>query len=62
MKRQIIQIIISWIGWITPFTFVFFLLATVKKMIHNGKNDITYDVISAISLLILAIECIDINY
>ncbi len=62
MKRQIIQTIISWIGWITPFTFVFFLLTTVKETIHNGKNDITYGAISAISLLILAIECIDINY
>lgn len=59
---EAILFIISYVGWITPFTFVFFLLAAVKKMIHNGKNDITYGAISAISLLILAIECIYINY
>ena len=62
VKGQIIQTVISWIGWLTPFTFVFFLLVVIKETIHNGKNDITYGLILAISLLILAFECIYINY
>lgn len=32
----------SWLIWLTPFTFVFFLAHTVREVVRGGEKDVTY--------------------
>lgn len=43
----------SGIWWLMPFLFVFFLLAAIREIVHDGKNDLKYGLAAACSLLIL---------
>lgn len=59
---QIILLVVSWIWWIAPFTFVFFLIAAIKESIRDGDKDITYGVLAAISLFVLVVACMSLSY
>ena len=32
----------SWLIWLTPFSFVFFLARTVREVVRGGERDVTY--------------------
>ncbi len=44
--------------WIAPFTFVFFLVYTVKEAVNKGRHDIEYALGASVSLLIIVAACV----
>ena len=45
----------SWLIWLTPFTFVFFLIYAIREAVENGERDITYGALAGLSLFMLAV-------
>ena len=41
------------IWWLMPFLFVFFLLAAIREVVHDGSNDLKYGLAAGFCLLIL---------
>ena len=39
--------------WLMPFLFVFFLLAAIREIVHDGSKDLQYGMTAAVCLLIL---------
>lgn len=38
----------SWLIWLTPFTFVFFLAHTVREVVREGEKDVTYGALAGL--------------
>lgn len=45
----------SWLIWLTPFTFVFFLIYAIREAVKNGERDITYGALAGLSLFMLVV-------
>ena len=45
----------SWLIWLTPFTFVFFLAHTVREVVRGGEKDVTYGALAGLSLFMLVV-------
>lgn len=50
----------SWLIWLTPFTFVFFLAHTVREVVRGGKRDVTYGALAGLSLFMLVMGALGI--
>ncbi len=53
MILQLILNLCSGIWWLMPFLFVFFLLAAIREVVHEGNNDLKYGFAAAFCLLVL---------
>lgn len=53
MILQFIFNLCSGIWWLMPFLFVFFLLAAIREIVHEGSNDLKYGLAAAFCLLVL---------
>ena len=50
----------SWLIWLTPFTFVFFLAHTVREVVRGGEKDVTYGALAGLSLFMLVVGALGI--
>lgn len=50
----------SWLVWLTPFTFVFFLAHTVREVVRGGEKDVTYGALAGLSLFMLVVGALGI--
>ena len=42
--------LVSYLWWVYPFAFIFFLLAAIQQLIKSGPNDVVYGFGAAVSL------------
>ena len=52
---EIFLTVCSWLIWLTPFTFVFFLIYAIREAVENGERDVTYGALAGLSLFMLAV-------
>ena len=52
---EIFLTVCSWLIWLTPFTFVFFLIYAIREAVENGERDVTYGALAGLSLFMVAV-------
>ena len=59
-SHQLFLTLCSWLIWLTPFTFVFFLAHTVREVVRGGERDVTYGALAGLSLFMLVVGALGI--
>ena len=50
--------LVSYLWWVYPFAFIFFLLAAIQQLIKSGPNDVVYGFGAAVSLFLMVVSLI----